>query len=56
MTYALVALISGTIGWQLGHATARVRHILIGGHAEQDQAAIDAAGAAEHRAQKGSTP
>ncbi|MFM9542290.1 hypothetical protein [Streptomyces turgidiscabies] len=36
----LAVTLSGSIGWCWGHATARVRHVPIGGTAEQDDAAF----------------
>ncbi|MFB8772130.1 hypothetical protein [Streptomyces broussonetiae] len=40
MTLVLVALLAFSAGWTWGHATARVRHILISDLAAQDDAAL----------------
>jgi hypothetical protein len=56
MTYLLVAVLAYALGWTWGHSSARIRIVNVGATAEQDQAALDAAGAAEHRAQHDSGP
>jgi hypothetical protein len=38
----LTAVLSGSICWALGHRTARIRVVVIGATAAQDQAAIRA--------------
>lgn len=40
MTHLLVAVLALSIGWCLGHRTARVRHVPVGALAEDDQAAL----------------
>ncbi|MFJ6566579.1 hypothetical protein ACIQNU_04115 [Streptomyces sp. NPDC091292] len=40
MTYFLTALLALAVGWSLGHRTARIQIIHIGGSAEQDNAAF----------------
>ncbi|MFE0800102.1 hypothetical protein [Streptomyces sp. NPDC058812] len=40
MTYLLIALLAVAAGFTIGHRTARVRVIVIGATAQQDQAAI----------------
>ncbi|HLU29112.1 MAG TPA: hypothetical protein VKZ65_11785 [Glycomyces sp.] len=40
---ALAGTLGLSIGWCIGHSTARIRHVPVGATHEQDQAALDAA-------------
>ncbi|MFE7236116.1 hypothetical protein ACFVAF_36990 [Streptomyces sp. NPDC057596] len=40
MTTVLVAVLAAAAGWCCGHATARIRHVPVGGTADQDQDAF----------------
>ncbi|AVH59954.1 MULTISPECIES: hypothetical protein [Streptomyces] len=44
MTHLLTALLALAIGWCWGHATARIRVVVAGGTAQQDEAELAAAG------------
>lgn len=46
MTHLLTALLALSVGWCWGHRTARIRIIVIGATAQQDQAALNAENAA----------
>lgn len=46
MTYVLTALLALAVGWTAGHRTARVRVVVIGATAAQDETALSAADAA----------
>ncbi|MFI1562167.1 hypothetical protein ACH4ZX_03735 [Streptomyces sp. NPDC020490] len=43
MTYLLTALLAASAGWTWGHATARIRIIVIGATQTQDDTALLAA-------------